>query len=322
MTKAFETKGANALEVEECAYRFLKELLIDPLSGLLLENTTYLGSDGMLYGHKTLQLYIHCSPLPYKDRSPINPDDPAPFTLKPYPLGKKFIDWVMMNQHVILSPEEEAIKNQIQASHQQLQVARQLPLLPTEENLPLIQCVRAEEERALQEKINQERLGNVILDRLRNEIDEMLIPFFEEQQQIREQETAGMEEIREKARAIEQMINKRLAFVMEEQGKLYPLIDKINEELNGVRECFDGLEKAHVALQSAMLETQKILNYRRGQQRQNVFKELLSGLTNVAFSLAATWALQASLASLGIAGAGGSASINPSGLMANLAFKC
>lgn len=321
-TQAFETRGTNTLEVEECACRFLKELLIDPLSGLLLEETTYLGSDGMLYGHKTLQLYIHCSPLPYKERSPMNPDIPDPFIVKPYPLANKMIQWMMKDQQPLFSPEEESIKNHIEDSYNQLQMARQLPLLPTQENLPLIQYLRGEEERALQEKLDQERLGHAILDDLKNEIDAILLPFLEEEEQKREQEIAQMEKIKEEAQMMEEIMNKRLALIMEEQRNLSPAIDKIQEELKGVKQHFDELEKVHVALQSAIVETQKILNYRRGQQRQSVFKELLSGLTHVAFSLAATWALQAALGSIAPVGAGGAVSIHSSRFMTNLAFKC
>jgi len=141
----------------------LQELLCDPITDTPFDPLAVIGSDNETYGLMSLAVWRLSVPEEYRNRSPLDPENPAPFTVRPHPCVRHMVRWLESHQALFQS---EAL------------VSEYLRLLPQppEENLQdrmnrLIARQRQSEQTAAQQ-LNQQTvaLDRQILDRL-NRID-------------------------------------------------------------------------------------------------------------------------------------------------------
>lgn len=88
-----ELKTPDLEEVFERFVGALQELLRDPIRGYLDEKAV-LGSDHVVYGWMTYQIFCKGVEEKFQNRSPLHPDDPTPLKTEPYQPAGLVIQWL------------------------------------------------------------------------------------------------------------------------------------------------------------------------------------------------------------------------------------
>lgn len=95
---AFMTDAAKDSDLKpllQTSILLMHRQLTCALSGWpIREGDVVLGSDGWLYSQKALALHQASLTDPYKDRSPLDPENPAPFTATPHRLANFMARWL------------------------------------------------------------------------------------------------------------------------------------------------------------------------------------------------------------------------------------
>jgi hypothetical protein len=99
--------NADVVAIQEEFTGLLQELLVDPISQAPLDEEAVLGSDGRTYGAMSLTLYIHSAPEAFKGRSPLDPQDPTPFSSYSHPIVRHMTSWLKDHQALLHSEELE-----------------------------------------------------------------------------------------------------------------------------------------------------------------------------------------------------------------------
>lgn len=107
---------------------FLQEILTDPISQATLDKKAVLGTDDITYGSLSLCVYYSTVSEEHKHRSPLEPNNPKPFTTKPHPLVPLLINWLERRGEVIQSRE-------YLEKYEQLKRENKLSTLPTVQTL-------------------------------------------------------------------------------------------------------------------------------------------------------------------------------------------
>jgi len=68
-----------------------------------LDGEAMLGSDGHTYGHQWLAVHQALIPQELKNRSPMHPNDPAPFEAAPHPVARHMVDWLKRRDALLQS---------------------------------------------------------------------------------------------------------------------------------------------------------------------------------------------------------------------------
>lgn len=136
--------------------RLLQELLRDPFHAPFDQNSV-LGSDGIAYGQMSLTLHLQSVPAQYRNRSPMNPNDPTPFTTAPHPNIQYMVQW-LESHHALVHDAE--IENRYQQLRNQNN-APQIPVAPpaansVEARLARIFALQAARENANQKALNEQ----------------------------------------------------------------------------------------------------------------------------------------------------------------------
>lgn len=103
--KSLKCRDISLVKIRYIA--LLKEILVDPWQAPLDEDSV-LGSDGIVYGKKSLTLHINMVNEIFRSRSPIDPNNPAPFHIDQHRHVKPMIEW--LKKHSSYAPSEEVEK--------------------------------------------------------------------------------------------------------------------------------------------------------------------------------------------------------------------
>lgn len=135
-------------------------LLHDSLRGASLESSSFLGSDGQVYGEKALMVYLHVLAEPYQGRSPFTPQDERLFFVIPHLSVNAAVAWLKTRGFSL------SIHPEIEQQFLALEQVGQLPQIPTEQ---VARCQERMRKIRLQQRIDadtQERQGQVFIGRL------------------------------------------------------------------------------------------------------------------------------------------------------------
>lgn len=94
----------------------LQQLLVDPLTNTPLDSQAVLGSDGKIYGYKSIHLCMARLPPELRQRSPLHPNLEAPFTIRRHPLIQHMVgflrEWNALSPSQMLEADFEAYFSQ------------------------------------------------------------------------------------------------------------------------------------------------------------------------------------------------------------------
>ncbi len=273
----------------------LQEILTDSVSGAPLDEEAYLGSDGRTYGSMSLSLYQHSAPEEYKHRSPLDLENPAPFTVEPHPLARHLIQW-LKERGALLRSES------VEKSYQELMQQRIAPPPPTTRNERIR---RLKEKQAHRDQIKEARLlaeretFNQIIEETREQTAQMIRESFADIDQRAEETTerqieqihAQVEHDREQLR----LLREEIANADERARRLDARTIRLRERQEEAERALDQAKRDNFALRIAINETRQALNKMQAKRRTNVLGTVLC-LAGWAFG---SWALQSVLTTMG-----------------------
>lgn len=225
-------------EAEAVLQRFiplLQDILVDPISQAPLDEETYLGSDGNTYGHQTLVLHSLGVSQSLKERSPLDPDNPAIFTVSPHHVARELVRWLQQHHALLRSEEHDRLFEQL---------IRQV-------HAPKPTGGRAERLRRIQERqeaIKQERkeeLGE-FCQRIRQEVSQEVQRAFQPLQkrilEVGAKQAASITALAKKDQ-------KRLEIVENKLGNQYPIqqAQAFQQQLNHVQNMIENTLEAQIA---------------------------------------------------------------------------
>lgn len=92
--EALELRHVPERDIVAAYLVILREILIDSFTRSPLDHTTVRGSDGNAYLAETITRHQNNTPEPFCHRSPLNPNDEAPFTIGPHFLCSTMLHWL------------------------------------------------------------------------------------------------------------------------------------------------------------------------------------------------------------------------------------
>jgi hypothetical protein len=220
--RRFQARVGEHANVENAQNEFiqaLQEILLDPIEYIRDPNarTTLeaplLGSDGEIYGTKSLSICLSRLPEEFRRRSPIHFQNEAVFTTQPHPVAEYTVRWLRDKNANITSIA-------LDAEFQRLVDENRLPVIPTPE-------IIAREEEARLERMDREERA-----RIRNERIQILM-----QQQVEE----NAREAEELARFEADLIARQAQVIQEDF--VQPMNERIQEFAQGQFARLDALEQ-------------------------------------------------------------------------------
>lgn len=133
----------------------LQQMLTDPISHGPLDLNSVLGSDGRSYGEMSLRVHLHIVGQAYRNRSPLEPNNPAPFTTVPHTNVQYMLGWLRGYNALLPNDVMEARFKQIENN------APAIPVTPPPANSPLGRIQRLVAEQAARDKEDAERGNNI-----------------------------------------------------------------------------------------------------------------------------------------------------------------
>jgi len=119
----------NENEVLAEYIRLLQEILIDPMTQAPLDKRSVLGNtanDKNTYSWLTLTVYWEATSEVYRRRSPLDPENPTPFSFTPHLVVHAFLEWLESHDALLVSRElEEAAQRIILESSPQERVTEE-----------------------------------------------------------------------------------------------------------------------------------------------------------------------------------------------------
>jgi hypothetical protein len=106
-SRAIRAREASASDLFQQYVGELQANLRDAIIGAPLDANAVLGSDGYTYGQMALAVYQEAMPEPYRNRSPVDPDDPAPFATRPHTVARHMVRWLQGHGELLAAPELE-----------------------------------------------------------------------------------------------------------------------------------------------------------------------------------------------------------------------
>lgn len=83
----------------------LQDMLLDPITETPFDALAVLGSDDETYGLMSLAVWKLSVPKELRDRSPLDPENPAPFTVRPHTCVRHMVKWLESHQALLQSKE-------------------------------------------------------------------------------------------------------------------------------------------------------------------------------------------------------------------------
>lgn len=91
----------------------LQEILVDPMTQAPLDKRSVRGNDGNTYSWLTLTVYWHSTSEMYRQRSPLSPEDPTPFTFEPHFVVHAFLEWLESHGALLVSRELQQLAERV-----------------------------------------------------------------------------------------------------------------------------------------------------------------------------------------------------------------
>jgi hypothetical protein len=83
----------------------MQQVLCDSLTKSPLDEEAYLGNDGKCYSKLSLAVYQITTREPFAGRSPLFPEDPKPFQIKPHLVARHLVKW-LKSHDALIEPKE------------------------------------------------------------------------------------------------------------------------------------------------------------------------------------------------------------------------
>ncbi len=272
----------------------LQEILTDSVSGAPLDEEAYLGSDGRTYGSMALSLYQHSAPEEYKRRSPLDLQNPAPFTVEPHPLARRLVQWLKHRGALLRSDE-------IERNYHELMQQGAAPPPPTQRN----ERIRRLKEKQAQRDVERERIlsgereaFDQIIQETREQTAQLVREHFAEVDgRAEERAQLQVEQICERAqRQREQLLalQQEIQQADERAQRLDARTLQLQKRLEDTKKALDQAKRDNLALQIAINETRQAINKMNAKRKTNVLGTVLF-IAGCAFD---TWALQSALTTM------------------------
>jgi hypothetical protein len=240
----------------------LQNILIDPINPLLripLDEKAVLGSDGRVYGHKSLCLYLHLAPEEYRWRSPVNRIDETPFTVSdiPHPIVKTAVLWLKERKALLHSEE-------VENEYLKLEKLGKIPSLPTQKaykkfkQLERIRHIVEKQESLVKEK---ELFEKSLEDNFKHKIESFQI--IEKKYKDFEKEILlSIEEQKKKNLEVLENIKKEIENGANEVNDLNRRNRELEERLQKLKEGIDDAERESIKLSIAINELKQAIKER------------------------------------------------------------
>ena len=271
----------------------LQEILVDCKSLTPLDKGSVYGSDGKTYGLKSLSVYLSEVPEEQRNKSPFNPSSDVIFFTMPHPIVNHMVEW--LERHDALLHSED-----LERAYQILEDHHSVPSLPTF-NTEVIQRVSAPILQTQETVIPTQGLLSQRIERVRAQMRENA--FRELLQQIHENTERGLVRTDETLTRMitgQEALNHAIEGTREQIQQLRTENRALEEQLSDVEQRITNAEAENKKLQMAINEAQK----RNKKRKKRWMKELAKTAGFIALGVLGTIAIQAALASAGVAGTG------------------
>lgn len=302
--RAAMRRQAEAHFVLDQYISLLQGILRDPISQAPLDEETYLGSDGITYGQKSLHLFNVSVSEEIRERLPMNPQG-----CKPFILVRHLVQWLQKRNACLSSDVHEKLYREL------------TNLKPVKDDRQKrLERIR---ERSLKLEQEKKRAVNEFKERIHEEVSaevhQAFDPIRKKLQQSTQEHLACIKDLerrdRERLEGLQLQLNKQdrepqQKSFQEQLNALQEAIENVLEEqITNLEEEIDDLKKDNnqvgyqVArafqeckqVQAEILETRKAL----AKRRKSSLKPLFTTLAIVGASVFATWALQGIVTAMG-----------------------
>lgn len=298
-------------EVLERIIPLLQEIFVDSLYRVPLQEDAALGSDGMMYNPRSLQLFSESGaqiarrmrePF-YPERSPFHQNDPSPLVLTPHPLIPHLFRWIQGQQRPL--PDGIALRQRnFERTYQNtFPPQREAPSQRRQAPSERVAALRVERERSRVERAAQRQAEMHVL--------------FAEADATCQRELTATDSQQEASRTFFAEQNQRLSNLEREQeefntqmqrdhedlqqriNSLNQRIQTLDEQIDNLEEGTNDLEKNNLQLEREIAKTDKMI----AEAQSGCFAGLLLGII---ISAAGCYGLT-QLAQAGLVAAGSSA---------------
>ena len=255
----------------------LQEILRDKVLSFRspLEENSYLGSDGNVYGYKALCYYLHQISQKAAD-APLLAREGRLFFVKetPHPLVKAAVLWLQKRGEALpLHPEIERVFEELQTQHK-------LPELPTEEVARYQERVRklAAEESAYRQKLAQEEEEAERASSAR--IDALFARVLRKEEEISKAQQERLQAEKKRDEEAKKLLEQEQAFWKGRVGDLTNRLQELQGRLEKAEEGTSQEEKDTLRLEESVQKTSVVIAERNAKREEG-------GLTSVFITIAA-----------------------------------
>ncbi len=280
--KALNLKNIDLGPVFDKYVDLLEEILIIPELKIPLDEDTVLGNDKKAYGYKYICLFLANETNPFKGRSPLNPEDPTPFTAEPHDVARFLVRWLKVYK-------QDFVNETIESDFQKL---RKIPIIPgltksepVQAKPSLADTIKGIQERQ-KNRENRRQIRTTPIQTINENIDRAVKEAFTPlNNQVLENHAAKQNrldnlEIAFEAAVVE--IKKRQQQLDERGDAIDRDLKELQDQLNVIGENVESAKADNVRLQAGIKETEKAINERE--------KGGLKDLLTIALIIGACWA--------------------------------
>lgn len=304
--KHFRAHRADTAAVLQTYIDLLKQIMVDPIIHVPLDDLAVLGSDNHAYNYQYLNIRLNSGEIPegQRNRSPYDPMDPRPFTAQPHTNVRHLVGWLRGQR--VYEPDSK-----IEAEFKRLQ-DRNIVLIranpPTAEEFKreridgLLAIQRGRDQKKVKAEEDQEKKINENKERLENLIVNRFGP-------IEQRCNDAFQGFNNRLAAVQQGNDNHLVQLNQMADNLLQQCDKMETEIKVLKEqeksIQAGIETTHLAnIQLQQDVHQTLIEIKKRNSKW--IKDLCIAAAVVGGCMIASWAVGAVLSS----GGGGAAAVN------------
>ena len=254
--------------------------------------------NNLTYGYKSFCLYLISVPIAYRQRSPLNPEDPAKFTVSAHPMVRHMIHWLKKYKADLHSEEIENAYQKLMAHLKTKPSVSKKPPAPKKTE-PLSddreERIRQLKERAAKRKQQQNQKKAEFeenLTQLENDLNQMIQQGFaaihQHAEEVAAMQAAKLDAIQNKDQEQMEILHNAVENLENEIQQLEQRNEELKSQIHRIHSMVREAEKEDLQLQLAINETRQAIKKRK----KSWMKDLCTTVAIVGACAFSSWALQ------------------------------